>query len=171
MSDRVAVLNRGRLEQVGTGEDIYERPGTCWVAEFMGVENFLDARCVARRGGASRFETPAGQTLWADLSAEVAEGAHATLAVRPEALRLSVAPPHPPPTNLLMGEVVEAIYEGGTRRWVIQLSTGKRLVARDSNSAATAGERITRGSSVCVWWEQARSLVYPAAAGGEPANA
>jgi ABC-type Fe3+/spermidine/putrescine transport system ATPase subunit len=171
MSDRVAVLNRGRLEQLGTGEDIYERPGTRWVAEFMGVENFIDARCVARQGGASRFETPAGQTLWADLFTEVGEGAHATLAVRPEALRLSLALPHPPPANLLMGEVAEAIYEGGTRRWVIELPTGARLVARDSNSAATAGERITRGSIVCVWWERARSLVYPVAAGREPANA
>jgi spermidine/putrescine ABC transporter ATP-binding subunit len=171
MSDRVAVLNHGRLEQVGTGEDIYERPGTRWVAEFMGVENFLDARCVAREGSASRFETPAGQTLWADLSAELAEGAHATLAVRPESLRISLARPQPRPANLLMGEVVEAIYEGGTRRWVIQLSTGKRLVARDSNSATTADERITRGSMVSIWWERARSLVYPAATGRETANA
>ena len=171
MSDRVAVLHRGRLEQLGTGEEIYERPRTRWVAEFMGVENFFAATLAAQEAGVSRFETPSGLALWAENTNRVTLGFPVTLAIRPQALRLSLAPPHPEVPNLLAGEVVEAIYEGGSRRWAIQISTGELLVARDSNSAATASERLARGSKVYICWEPTQSLVYPETPGGETADA
>ena len=170
MSDRVAVLHRGHLEQLGTGEEIYARPRTRFVAEFMGVENFLDTQCVARDGDACRLETLTGLTLWTDASAAVVEGARATIAVRPESLRITLASPEPKPANLLAGQVVETIFEGGSRRWIVQISTGERLVARDSNSLATAREQIVRGSNVYLSWEPARSLVYPPTAGRENAK-
>ena len=170
MSDRVAVLHRGHLEQLGTGEEIYARPRTRFVAEFMGVENFLDTQCVARDGDACRLETLTGLTLWTDASAAVVEGARATIAVRPESLRITLASPEPKPANLLAGQVVETIFEGGSRRWIVQISTGERLVARDSNSLATAREQIVRGSNVYLSWEPARSLVYPQTAGRENAK-
>ncbi len=164
MSDRVAVLNCGRLEQLGAGEEIYERPRTRWAAEFMGVENFLEARCVAADGGLSRFEAEGKLTLWANHSAELAPGARATLAVRPEAVRVLQSPPNGAsagPANLLEGTIVEAIFEGEMRRWSVELAGGGRLVARQPHGGEVASG-LARGARVYLTWDPARTLVYPA---------
>lgn len=169
MSDRIAVVHQGRLEQVGSGEEIYERPRTRFVAEFMGVENFFEVRCVAHSELGTSFETPAGLKLWATNSAALAPvqsglapAPAATLAVRPESLRLSLEPPQPRPLNLLETELVEAIYEGGSRRWSLVLPGGARIVARESNSSGSLPARgLARGAKVYLSWDPAKSLVFP----------
>ena len=161
MSDRVAVLNRGRLEQLGTGEEIYERPRTRFVAEFMGVENFFEATLAEHTAGEMRFEARSGLRLWAGNSNGLATGAAATLAVRPESIRVSLSAPLPAPPNALAGEVVEAIYEGGSRRWVVELGTGERLIVRDATSANGGAQAITRGTRVHLSWNSCQTLVFP----------
>jgi spermidine/putrescine ABC transporter ATP-binding subunit len=161
MSDRVAVIHRGHLEQVGTSEEIYERPRTRFVADFMGVENFFEVRCTAHTTEGARFEMEGGQALWASNSGDLATYSLATLAVRPECVRLTQ---HAPaggsgPQNLLEGEIVESIYEGGRRRWVVRVSSGQPVVVRDSSApreSPPAGE-----TKVYVSWDAARTLVYP----------
>ncbi len=163
MSNRVAVVHRGRLEQVGPGEEIYEQPQTRFVAEFMGVENFFEVSCAGRTEKGTRFETKAGVTLWAKNPCDLAEGAPATLAVRPEAVRLALERPAAANglLNQLEGEVAEAIYEGGSRRWTVKLPTGERLVVRESNSqAAPFAGHAACGAKVYFSWEPAKSLVY-----------
>jgi spermidine/putrescine transport system ATP-binding protein len=165
MSDRIAVINKGRLEQVGGGEEIYERPRTRFAAEFMGVENFFEVQCVGCTAEITRFETAAGLALWAKNGCEVTERSPATLAVRPESVRLGLDLPGSDngPLNSLQGEVVEAIYEGGSRRWAVRLPSGERLVVREANTgnALRVGE-TARGARVYLAWEPAKSLVYPA---------
>ena len=161
MSDRIAVLNRGRLEQVGTGEEIYERPRTVFVAEFMGVKNFFQVRCVGRSPAGQRFHTPSGLEFVANASVEIAEGAAATMAVRPEALQLSLAPPEPAPMNLVTGVVEEAIYEGGSWRWKVKLDGGESLVAREPNAVGVGhANGLARGARVYLSWDPERTLVY-----------
>jgi spermidine/putrescine transport system ATP-binding protein len=163
MSDRIALINHGRLEQVGEAEEIYERPGTRFVAEFMGVENFFEVSCVGRSAEVTHFETATGLALWAKNSGEAAERSPATLAVRPECVRLALDPPRPQdgPLNSLRAEVVEAIYEGGSSRWAVRLPSGERLVVRQPNSGSflPVGEGA-RGVKVYLVWEPAKSLVY-----------
>jgi spermidine/putrescine ABC transporter ATP-binding subunit len=161
MSDRVAVINCGHLEQVGTSEEIYERPGTHFVADFMGVENFFEVRCAGHTPEGTRFEMEDGRALWAANSSDLAPHSLATLAVRPECLRLTHYPPAEDggPRNWLEGELVESIYEGGRRRWAVRVSTGQRVVVRE---AGTARESPPAGEAkVYVSWDAARSLVYP----------
>ena len=167
MSDRVAVINRGRLEHVGTAEEIYDRPRTRFVAEFMGVENFFDVKLAQQDNGEARFESHSGAPLWAQYANGLVLGAHATLAVRPEAVRLLLRSPRPAPRNLLAGKVVEAIYEGGSRRWAVELAGGERLVVRESNSKHSTADGIARGTKVYLSWEPDRSLVYPGRDHGE----
>ncbi|MBI4166882.1 MAG: ABC transporter ATP-binding protein [Acidobacteria bacterium] len=161
MADRVAVLNRGRLEQVGPAEEIYARPRTRFVADFMGVENFFEAKLAGKENSAFRFETKSSLSLWASNSGGLAEGSAAILAVRPEALRLAGHPTNPAACNQFEGEVVESHYEGGSERWVIQLATGERLVVRRVNVPETQIEGIRRGSKGLVSWDPARTLVFP----------
>jgi spermidine/putrescine transport system ATP-binding protein len=161
MSDRIAVIHRGRLEQIGGGEEIYERPATRFVAEFMGVKNFFEVTSAGHSPEGSRYQTRAGLTLWGNNSAGLADQSRATLAVRPEAVRVSLTPPNPQPANLLPGEVVEAIYEGGSRSWSVKLPTGECVIARESNSAdALPQNGATRGAKVFLSWEPSKSLVY-----------
>ncbi len=163
MSDRVAVIHRGRLEQVDRGEEIYERPRTRFVAEFMGVENFFEVRCATQDGECARFETTTGASLWSKNTRGIPVGAPAVLAVRPEAVRLWCAPPEPPPPNLLEGELAEVIYEGGSRRWSLALTGGVRLVAREANSSgAPQAALMARGTRVFLSWDPGKSLLYPA---------
>ena len=167
MSDRIAVIQLGRLEQLGCGEEIYERPRTRFVAEFMGVKNFFDVTVAEHCGEGTRFQTRAGLNLWSNNSDGLADRAPATLAVRPEAVRVSPAPPTPSPANLLAGEVIEALYEGGSRRWSVKLETGECVIVRESNSAdALPQNGAARGAKVFLSWEPARSLVYPSPAVG-----
>jgi spermidine/putrescine transport system ATP-binding protein len=164
MADRVAVINAGHLEQLGSGEEIYERPRTKWLAEFMGVKNFFEARSVESAQEGFRFETPAGLALWSGNveSAEISAGAPAILAVRPEALRLSPKRPDPAPQNLVEGVISEAIFEGDSRRWSVDVDGGLRLVARAPNSARDAqADGLVRGARVWLTWDPARTLVYP----------
>ena len=164
MSDRVAVIHRGRLEQVGVGEEIYEHPRTRFVAEFMGVENFFEVDCVERSPDGAVFKTAAGLKFRAPDSAALREGSAATLAVRPESLRLSVEPPAATAgtLNILRGEVVEAIYEGASRRWAVRLASGERLVVRESNgSSALVSDSEIRGAQVYLSWPPSKSLIYP----------
>ncbi len=164
MSDRIAVIHRGRLEQVGEPQEIYERPRTRFVAEFMGVENFLTVDCVGRSEEGARFETHGGVTLWAKDACDLAERSPATLAVRPEAVRLVVERPSVAnrPLNLLEGKVIEAIYEGGSLRWSVELADGERLIVREANVGhASSLAAVARGMNVYLSWEPAKSLVYP----------
>jgi spermidine/putrescine ABC transporter ATP-binding subunit len=160
MSDRVAVINHGQLEQVGPSEEIYEHPRTHFVADFMGVENFFEVNCSAHTSEGTRFEMEGGQALWAANSADLPEHSLATLAVRPECVRLTHSPPaeNGSPQNLLEGELVESIYEGGRRRWAVRVSSGQRVVVRDSSAARES--LPASDAKVFVSWDAARSLVF-----------
>jgi spermidine/putrescine transport system ATP-binding protein len=164
MSDRVAVIHRGGLEQIGTGEEIYERPCTRFVAEFMGVKNFFEVTAAGQCPEGSRFQTRAGLTLLSNNSANLAAQSPATLAVRPESVRVSISPPNPKLANVLPGEVEESIYEGGSRRWSVRLPTGECVTARESNRDDSLPQNGSgRGAKVFLSWEPAKSLVYPGA--------
>lgn len=159
MSDRIAVIHRGRLEQIGTGQEIYERPRTRFVAEFMGVENFFAISYEGTSDGVARFKTPSGLTLLA--RSEDSSPTSATLAVRPDMIELSFAPQSPQLANLLTGELTETIYEGGSRRWAVRLESGERIVVRKPAAVGEpALDAATRGTKVYLTWEPGASLVF-----------
>jgi spermidine/putrescine transport system ATP-binding protein len=171
MSDRIAVINRGRLEQVGPAEETYAAPRTPFVAEFMGVENFFKVRCLSHSTQGTRFETATGLILWSRNSLELGPGLAGMLGVRSEAMRLTLGRPRPSSeaANIVPGEVVEAIFEGGSRRWTVQIPSGERLVVRGAMAAnALPLERTSPGAKVYLSWEPDRSLVYPVNGASSP---
>ena len=88
MSDRVAVMNLGEVQQIGTPEDIYRRPANRFVAEFVGRVNLLSGRVAAWERGQVALELDGGRKLWVDAESGPAVNAPLTLAVRPEVLKL-----------------------------------------------------------------------------------
>jgi iron(III) transport system ATP-binding protein len=91
MSDRVAVMSLGEVQQIGTPEQIYNRPANRFVAEFVGRVNLLSGTVAAYEGGRMALELESGRKLWVDAERAPSPNATVTLAVRPEALRLETA--------------------------------------------------------------------------------
>jgi spermidine/putrescine transport system ATP-binding protein len=133
MSDRIAVMQAGRICQIGTPEDIYERPQTRFVADFIGETNLITAERVDDR----RFALPGGGEI---LAADDSPGE--ILAIRPERLRLAAA-------GTLTGVVAQVVYSGVDTLYEIALSGGLTLRLRAPNNDG-AGPRAAPGETVGI---------------------
>src|SRR5689334_697157 len=106
LSDRLAVIDRGRISQIGSPHDIYFRPANPFVARFVGATNLLPGRLVAASGGEARVEVLAGRVIRGALPQPIAEAAAVSVSIRPESIRL--APPQaaaPADHNCLAGRI------------------------------------------------------------------
>ena len=121
MSDRIAVFNHGRIEQIGTPEELYDRPATRFVAGFIGDTNFVPGRALAVADGVCEVET-AGGRVKATLRQPIAAGTNVTVAVRPERMRLSAE------GGGLSGTLTDVIFLGTARKYVVRLADGSECV-------------------------------------------
>jgi putative spermidine/putrescine transport system ATP-binding protein len=130
LCDRLAVFNQGRIEQVGDAADVYERPGTRFVAQFVGTSNLLDGDV-----------------------AESLLGSRGVFAVRPE--KVAVLPPDapaPPGAHRADGTVAEVVYAGSTTRVLVDIGP-TTISAVLLNAADDAVSRLSRGARVAVAWQ------------------
>ncbi|MBK9082048.1 MAG: ABC transporter ATP-binding protein [Rhizobiales bacterium] len=129
-ADRIAVMRAGRVEQIGAPTEIYERPATRFVAEFVGDINLVEGRVAGVEAGLARIDTPLGA-----LTAQCAlpAGARATLAIRPERLLLDDAAAQ----NVVAARVVAATYLGG--RTLLRLAGPGETMLRALAPGAAAG--------------------------------
>jgi len=149
MSDRIAVMNAGRLLQLGTPEELYERPRDRFVAGFVGETNFLEATVLRVIGEEAEVDVAGAGQLRVRLSAGSPPDGRATLAVRPEQLALAADVPRDRATewNALEGTVDDVAYLGGHSRYLVRLPTGGMITVRRQNrvwreSEPTPGEPI-----------------------------
>ncbi|GAB4183588.1 MAG: ABC transporter ATP-binding protein [Thalassobaculales bacterium] len=158
MSDRIAVMNAGRIEQLGTPSDIYERPATRFVAGFIGSINRLEAVAGAPDGsGLARLDTPAGPAL-----ARAAAGPCA-LTVRPERLKLA-AGPAPEGSNQWPATIERVVYLGARLEVHLRLAGGLAAMAEAANDGAAAW---TEGAAVTAWFRPGDAWVIPGPAEGQ----
>ena len=128
MSDRIAVMRAGRIEQVAAPRAIYEQPASAFVASFVGATNLLRG-AVVRRDGAVADILVGATTIRARLAAQPSLD-RVALSLRPEALRLLGAGETPPPGwRVLAGKLDEVEYLGAVTRFVVRLADGTRLAA------------------------------------------
>ncbi len=135
-ADRIAVMNAGQIEQIGAPEDIYERPATRFVAEFIGRTNALAGRLV----GPDAVKL-AGCCLRAGASAEQPLGSDVVLCVRPQ--HLVLANGAQPAENALPGRIVRQTYLGDTRDYLVELDAGLQVRVLAPGAARAAGEPVT----------------------------
>jgi spermidine/putrescine transport system ATP-binding protein len=125
MSDRVAVMSRGRIEQVDTPEALYAAPKTAFVATFVGEQNVIPGRVSAIAGDEARIETPLGVLTGRAGAAGLAPGAEAFALIRPERLGLA----GPGAMALASGTVLRRDFEGATATLVVDAG-GQPLTAQ-----------------------------------------
>ncbi|MFE9875753.1 ABC transporter ATP-binding protein [Streptomyces sp. NPDC005784] len=144
MSDRIAVFHQGRIEQVGTPAEIYERPATPFVAGFVGTSNLLDGQ-----------------------SAQQVVGAPGTYSIRPEKIRVikesaEADASDEPELSTATGTVAEVVYLGYATRFLVDLDAGGRLTALQQN-LETSSEDVAalRGTRVRLQWHRRHAFRVP----------
>jgi iron(III) transport system ATP-binding protein len=120
-ADRIVVMNKGRIEQAGTPEDIYQRPGSTFVARFIGGTNILNGR--ARDQAHIELD---GLTLRCGQGA-FEPGAEAALSIRLHEARLLAQPPAPGTENVATGTVARQVFLGSSRDYLVELPQGRQL--------------------------------------------
>jgi ABC-type Fe3+/spermidine/putrescine transport system ATPase subunit len=141
LSDRIAVLSHGRIEQIGTPDEIYERPASSFVAEFIGSSNLLPARIVERGDGSALVETATGLRLRCAIDKRenacdgAPDGAPVSVLLRPE--RIQVRPPgasNGADVNCFPAQIREVTYLGEDLHLALELAGGERVRAALKNS-------------------------------------
>ena len=158
MSDRIAVMDDGKVEQLGSPREIYEHPRTRFVAGFIGTSNLLTGtvtrmdgdRAVIELGPAERIIVPVQDRM-------VSEGTKIELTVRPEKIDLSTAPPAGEGCAL-RGTVTEVVYLGTSTNFSVSTTAGSDMVVFQQNSASAASV-AARGDNVWLSWQPEHS--YP----------
>lgn len=160
MADRIAVMDGGRVLQVGTPAEIYEHPADRFVADFIGETNFIEGTLAGRDGDVGVLKLADGRTLRASLDGHAINvGEHATLSVRPERVRLE--PGHKDAAEggrtQLTATVAEVHYLGTDTRYTL-LSGSAALTVRQQNEGRGAvfgvGDEVTAS-----WRTEGASLV------------
>ncbi len=137
MSDKIAVMNRGVIEQVADPETVYERPATTFVAGFIGVSNLMPGEVVSSNGDAAELRLDAGPTVRTPASGGVTTGERAHAVVRPEKLELTSAG-EPASGASVEGEVESSLYLGTATQMVLKLGDGTRMTVLVPNADAGA---------------------------------
>jgi spermidine/putrescine transport system ATP-binding protein len=138
MSDRIAVMNQGKVLQVGTPTEIYERPTCTFVADFIGETNFIDGTVVENGGNYATIATPEGLTLRGITPRPVATGEAATLSIRPEKVRIVPPGDVQAENTFTMPVKVELVsYIGSDTRITVRLNEQRTLDVWEQNSRST----------------------------------
>jgi spermidine/putrescine transport system ATP-binding protein len=168
MSNRIAVMRHGKIEQLGAPEDLYERPRTAFVAGFLGVSNLLDGEVVDRSGALTQVRVADGTVLRAP--SELTNGAASVrVGVRPEKLRVTAVDEHSSDgdaegdLNQLRGTVLDASYIGVSTQYLVETSEGHKLTVYAQNlETGGAAEALADGQRVLLTWKPQHTFVIPA---------
>jgi spermidine/putrescine transport system ATP-binding protein len=169
MSDRIAVMNGGKVEQVDTARAVYDRPATEFVADFIGTSNLLSLRVDRREAGAVAMDLGGGMTIVAPDTGR--PGETIAITVRPEKVCLGVEPG--PGWSCVRGRVAQNVFLGSVTQLIVELQTGETLSVHELNDDEEAA-RLAPGAEVTVGWAIANSYavgVSPTAAAPVEATA
>jgi spermidine/putrescine transport system ATP-binding protein len=144
MSDRVAVMSAGRIEQIGTPEDVYESPATVFVADFLGVSNLMDADTVER--GPEHCTVAVGDFHLRAACGDLTASGPVKIVARPE--RVQLLEHGSERGNCLPGMIERTVYVGASLQVMVRLATGTQLQASIANTGDTDG--FPQGTPVAV---------------------
>jgi spermidine/putrescine transport system ATP-binding protein len=152
MSDRIAVMNAGRVEQLGTPEELYDRPRTRFVADFIGTTNLLAGEVESLESASAVVRLDSGDRCRVERDG-LAVGATIELSVRPE--NVAVGEPVAASDSVVAGRIEQVAFLGTTIEYHVRTAGGLDLVAR----APKSGNRFVVGADVAVRWAPTEALV------------
>ena len=159
MSDRIAVMDAGRVQQLSDPKTLYERPRTSFVADFIGTSNALSFLVDRRDGELALLEPHAGVRIAVRHRCEVGE--NLDISVRPEKIRIwpedGAAPGDGDGHSRVGGVVVERVYLGSVSQTMVELPGGERLAVHELNDDES--RELEPGSRVLLTWAARHSLV------------
>ncbi len=163
ISDRIAVMNSGRIEQLGRPEEVYERPATVFVAEFLGASNLLDGTFRGNQDGWGRVELDSGVMIRIPLAHDRRAGERLRVGVRPEKIHLLTAGQTPDAThNVVTATLRAAVFAGVSFQYFFETHEGREMTAFDRN--ATGGAAARPGEGVRLTWAPEHTFVIAAEA-------
>ncbi|MEH1869131.1 MAG: ABC transporter ATP-binding protein [Nostoc sp.] len=152
LSDRIAVMNQGKIEQVGTPSQIYERPQTSFVADFIGDTNLFSGEIVAVDSSSIKISTKTGLSIIIsraeDTPSQLSQAV--VVSVRPEKIQLSLYPPNLP-ANCFEGRLINVMYLGTHVNYVVELTNGIRINVLQPNTLGTLPDSDT---PIYAWWAE-----------------
>jgi len=146
MSDRVAVMNEGRILQVGAPHEIYNRPNDRFVADFIGDTNFISVEVIGRDEREIRVRLPGGAEITVPAPTGLPQGNEVTLAIRPEQARIVTEGD----AISLKGSLTDEIYIGTDTQYRIDIGTASPFVVRVQNADGET-RRISPGTEVGIY--------------------
>ncbi len=155
MSDRVAVMNHGRLVQLGAPRVLYDSPADPFVADFIGEMNLLPGRVIAAHGGACQVSVMGGTAAGTAAQAGLVVGQGVRVAVRPEHIALSAATPG---AAGLRGRLMQIVFNGSITAMLVELPDGMVLRVDVSTRSDAAG--LTPGSAVIAHWPETAAIIF-----------
>jgi putative spermidine/putrescine transport system ATP-binding protein len=153
MSDRIAIFSMGRIEQLGSGEDLYDRPASLFVADFIGESNILRGTYEVDGGAGGWMTRDDARWRVGSVTAarsDLASGAPAALVVRPERMRILDGEASTDGMNAIDATVDEVLYLGPDTKYQLALPSGQRISIREPRESDA--REFQRGDSVRVGW-------------------
>ena len=159
ISDRIAVMKKGKIVQIGTPQELYMQPNSLFVAHFIGESNFLEGYVTKVDGKLLELELRAGLKVKA-FDQEIKQGERIVLAIRPEACLMKKG--HEPSENGFLGKIEKVTFEGTFIRYEIRLENGDRFII---NKPSLTEEWVEVGAEVTITYpiEKAHVFMYPEA--------
>src|SRR6478735_8125004 len=163
MADTIAVMNEGRIEQMGSGEELYERPRTEFVANFLGISNLVDGTVGSRDGTMATFDAEEGERVFvpSDRFGNV-NGGPIRIGIRPEKIEIassdSTREASSATRNVIHGRVTVASYLGTSIQYVVETKTGRELTVIAPNRDGGA-DSIGPGRDVSLAWDPDHTFV------------
>jgi spermidine/putrescine transport system ATP-binding protein len=155
MSDRIAVMSQGRVEQVGHPKDIYESPATAYVADFLGVSNLMDAKAAGTGDGGCKVTVGEFSLIAGQGDADTVGDCMVT--IRPE--RLTIEPQGTSGENRVPAMVERTVYVGSVLQVILHLATGQTIQAWMPNTGV--GDAYRSGDAIAVHFPREALRVLP----------
>lgn len=155
MADQIAVMNEGRIEQLGTASELYDTPKTAFVANFLGTSNLIDAKVLSRSGDMAEVEADGGARLRVPASVLPGSDTEVRIGVRPEKLDLEAIDDGSPSANgdnVILGHITDAAFVGVSTQYVVHTEGGDELQVFVQNSADHP-PNLGPGRRVAATWD------------------
>jgi spermidine/putrescine ABC transporter ATP-binding subunit len=158
MSDRIAIMNEGKIIQLDTPVALYESPASLFVADFIGESNFLSGRVTESDGDRTAVETDDGLTIWVQRLNRMDRGEEVSVAIRPEKIQILTDAPDASNdvANRFSGKIEEIIYVGEARIYRVSLAAGTMVDVKVQSGPSTQNFKI--GGDIKIGWRTRHGL-------------